>query len=65
MEKAEKSSEYMTLREMANCLGVTYSTVRTQVLPKLKHIRIGDTIRVRREEFHHYLKFLERGGDDA
>ena len=65
MKKAETPSEYMTLREMANYLGVAYPTVRTQVLPKLKHIPIGDTIRVRREEFHRYLKFLESGDDDA
>ena len=65
MEKAGKPSEYMSLKEMAGYLGVTYTTVRNNILPNVKHIRVGDTIRVRREEFHRYLKFLERGGNDA
>ena len=65
MEKAEKTSEYMSLKEMAGYLGVTYTMVRVNVLPKVKHIRVGDAIRVRREEFYRYLRLLERGGEDA
>lgn len=54
MENAVVESEYMSLKEIAQHLGVTYSTARTKVLPMVKHIRIGEAIRVRRDEFHRY-----------
>lgn len=61
MDAKNHQPEYLSVREIAEILGITYGTARELVMREMSYIKIGGRYRVREEEFRKYLKKMERG----
>lgn len=61
METKKRKSEYISVNEIAEILGISYGTARELVMREMSYIKIGGRYRVREEEFRKYLKKMERG----
>ena len=62
MEKKQKRpKEYIGITEAAEILGVSYASVRDNVVPNVAHFKVGRRTLIREEAFRKYLKGLERG----
>lgn len=48
--------KYMGIQEIADMLGICYSSVKDNILPNVEHIKVGRRILVDAEDVHRYLK---------
>lgn len=58
--KERKPSEFMSIREIADTLGISYMTATRLMRGEMAFVKVGNIYRVRREEFAKYLKRAER-----
>lgn len=55
----------MGVQEIADMLGICYSSVRDNILPNVEHMKVGRRILVDAESFHRYLKNQRKKAADA
>lgn len=54
MNRTER--KYMGIQEIADMLGICYSSVRDNIVPNVEHMKVGRRILVDSESVHRYLK---------
>lgn len=64
-EPKENQSTYMSIREIADYLSISYQTAKDIMFRELPFVRVGKIYRVRREALMKYLNRLEKRCGDG
>lgn len=67
MSEATNRTErkYMGIQEIADMLGICYSSVRDNIVPNVEHMKVGRRILVDAESVHRYLKNQRKKAAEA